>query len=418
MPLNNNKYILHIDGDSFFASCEVAIDPSLRAKAVVTGQERGIVTAMSHDAKKRGVSRGMPIYQVKKLFPDVVVVQSNYKLYSLFSRRMVNIVRRYSNIVHEYSIDECFADLSEVIKEGGNVEDVARSIKFDLQNELGVTFSLGVASTKVLAKVASKTRKPNGLTILKNDQVKDFLVDLPIQKIWGIGRETSAYLFKKGIKTAYDFISLSEPVVKAMLSKPYYEIYLELKGISVFSCQGEKESSKSISRTRTFKPSSSDRNILYSELSLNVEDACKAIRSENLVSRGFSFFLKSQNFLYFRQEVRLDSHTSSPEDILLEIRKRFDKIYRKEIVYRATGITLFNLKNKDFFTLDLFDTFSQTKKRNELYRSIDEILNKQGGKSLYLASSLSALGKTNLRQKEKRMAFIDSLPFPYLGEVL
>src|SRR3990167_7237509 len=106
------RAILHIDGDSFFASCEVAKNPQLRGRAVITGKERGIVSACTYEAKRRGVTRGMQLHEVRKLVPDAVILPSDYETYSLFSNRMYKIVRRYTPEVEEYSIDECFADLT------------------------------------------------------------------------------------------------------------------------------------------------------------------------------------------------------------------------------------------------------------------------------------------------------------------
>ena len=109
---NFPRAILHVDGDSFFAACEVAKDPMLRGKPVITGKERGIVSACTYEAKARGVKRGMRLFEVRKICPDAVILPSDYETYSLFSERMYRIVRRYTPTVEEYSIDECFADLS------------------------------------------------------------------------------------------------------------------------------------------------------------------------------------------------------------------------------------------------------------------------------------------------------------------
>lgn len=106
------RAILHIDGDSFFASCEIARDPSLKGKSVVTGRERGIASSMSYEAKARGVTRGMQIHMIRKICPDAIIIPSDYETYSLYSKRMFEIVRRYTPDVDEYSIDECFADLT------------------------------------------------------------------------------------------------------------------------------------------------------------------------------------------------------------------------------------------------------------------------------------------------------------------
>lgn len=417
----SSRHILHIDGDSFFASCEVAVNPALRGKAVVTGKERGIASAMTYEAKAKGVTRGMPVFRLKKMFPDVTVISSDYELYSLFSRRMINIVRRYSDSVHEYSIDECFADITSIVKErGGDALSVARAIKHDLQNELGLTFSLGLASTKVLAKIASKTQKPNGLTLITHENRKEFLRNVPIQKVWGIGRETSSLLFSHRLKTALDFAESREDIIKSTVAKPYYEIFLELNGIassiSDFASAEEREASKSISRTRTFSPSSTDPKVLYSELSNNAEEACAALRREGLVACFMSFFLKDRDFRYYRYEAALPHRTSSPEEVLEIVRANFKKIYRKGVIYRASGVTLMNVRDKERFTPDLFGAYLKVEARKGLYEAIDALLRKQRSDAVYLGSSFRARKHHNDRE-DKRESFIADLPFPYLGEV-
>src|SRR3989338_4116022 len=170
------RAILHIDGDSFFASCEVAKNPQLRGRAVITGKERGIVSACTYEAKRRGVTRGMQLHEVRKLVPDAVILPSDYETYSLFSNRMYKIVRRYTPEVEEYSIDECFADLTgmrRVNKMGYG--EMAEAVKRDLERELGMTFSLGVSATKVLAKIGSKWEKPSGLTLIPLSGAEPFL---------------------------------------------------------------------------------------------------------------------------------------------------------------------------------------------------------------------------------------------------
>src|SRR3954470_12144212 len=147
MDTSMAKIILHLDGDGFFASCEVALNPKLKGLPVVTGQERGIATAMTPEAKALGIHRGMPVFQIRKLYPEAIVVQSNYHNYGIFAQRMYDIVRRFTDRVEEYSIDECFADITglERHERGQEVtyEQIARSIKDTLYRELGMTFSVG-----------------------------------------------------------------------------------------------------------------------------------------------------------------------------------------------------------------------------------------------------------------------------------
>ena len=247
------RYILHIDADAFFASCEQSVDVSLQGLPVVTGQERGICIAVSYEAKALGIKRGMPIYQIKKLYPKCIVVSGNYKLYSIISKRMFEIVRRFTPDVEEYSIDECFADITGLdfsLKK--SYKDIALDIKETLDKELGVTFSVGLASTKVLAKVGSKWNKPSGCVLIENKNIDKYLSDLPVGEVWGIGKATSDYLESKKIKTAKDLILRNDKWVKENLAKPYQEIWYELRGISIYNVECDvKRTYQSISKTKT-----------------------------------------------------------------------------------------------------------------------------------------------------------------------
>src|SRR5580698_137784 len=166
-PRSYPRAILHVDGDSFFASSEIARDPTLKGKPVITGKERGIVSAMTYDVKRAGVTRGMILSEARRICPDAIILPSDYETYSIFSERMYAIVRRYSPTVEEYSIDECFADLTGLRQSlRMNYPQMAHAIKADLHRELGMTFSVGLSATKVLAKLGSKWKKPDGLTCI------------------------------------------------------------------------------------------------------------------------------------------------------------------------------------------------------------------------------------------------------------
>lgn len=401
-PSYTNKAILHIDGDAFFASIEQAKNYRLKGKPVVTGGERYIAAAMSYEAKARGVTRGMKLSDIKKICPDAIVCNSDYVTYTIFARRMYNIVRSYTEVVEEYSIDECFADITGMNEVFGmSYYDLGQKIKIELETKLGITFGVGLSSTKVLAKIASKYNKPSGYTVIgKNfDQCTDnsetnilkthesgvhklktceseifivktneastceiktpettsyevkcherefFLKHISIDSVWGIGNATSRLLRKHMIYTAHDFVLLSELHLSAFsISKPYREIYQELKGISVLPIYSEKRSPpKSIICTKTFTPSTRNEHVLYSQLSKNVEKACERLRTENMSTYSFNFFIKSQDFKYYTQECILSVPTANPKDILLFIKKNFSNIYNPYTTYRASGISFTKL---------------------------------------------------------------------------
>jgi DNA polymerase IV len=399
--------ILHIDGDSFFASCEASLDPKLRGKPVVTGQERGIATAMSKEAKALGIFRGMPVFQIRKLYPEVIIRQSDYLSYCLFAQRVYSIVGRYTEEVEEYSIDECFAHLS-----GSNLEEVVGKIKHDLQSDLGMTFSLGLAQTKVLAKLASSKNKPDGLTILTKDKVEEFLKNVDVGKVWGIGPSTAGELRKLGIQTAFDLMSKPAEWGREVLHKSTREIWHELNGISVYGVfpsgeVGEEESPKSIQSTRTFTPASlNDKSFIFSELSKNTERACVKIRQNKLAARRIYCFLKTQEFRYQRFEFVPERPLCTPRDILKCIRGSFDSTWRPGVPYRATGITLAGLVPYSHIQNDLFDSRIKEDTWKGVFEIVDKIDRRHGSHTVVLGSSLGAYRGSNHLGTNKRLKIL------------
>lgn len=389
------RAILHADGDSFFAACEVASKPWLKGKPVVTGKERGIVSAATYEAKALGVSRGIALKDARRICPELVVIDSDYETYGLYSRRMYDIVRRYTPVVEEYGIDECFADLTGLRRTFHmSYEDIARKIQEELTQELNITFGVGLAATKTLAKVGSKHRKPNGFTPIPLTDKDTFLAATEIEKIWGIGPNTASYLKKYGVATALDFAGKSERWVKGMVTKPIFEVWQELNGILVHELVTEnKESYQSIQKTRTFRPASNDPAFILAQLSKNVEGACRKARRFNLSAGRLSFFLKTQNFRYRVVEVTLSRPTSIPSDLSTVIEEQLPRLLRPGERYRATGVTLGGLVEHAETQLDLFTSPEKLAGALRLYEKIDTLTDRFGTDAVYLASSMKAIAK-------------------------
>ena len=392
-PRSYPRAILHVDGDSFFAACEIAKDPRLKGKPVITGKERGIVSACTYDVKARGVMRGMILSEAKKLCPDAIILPSDYETYSLFSERMYAIVKRYSPMVEEYSIDECFADLTGLRRSlRMSYPEMAATIKMDLQRELGMTFSVGLSASKVLAKLGSKWNKPDGITCIPLREAQFFLRKTPVGKIWGIGPQTSAYLEKFGVRTALDFAEKDEAWVSKMLSKPFLELWRELNGEAVFEFTTEHKSTyQSIEKTRTFTPPSRDREFIFSQLSKNVENACIKARRWNLATTEIFFFLKTQDFRYHGCEIKLSHASNVPQDIMRAVAEYFPKVYRTGVLYRTTGITLMKLHDAGTTQLDLFGAAMKTEGLQRVFESVDELSERYGKHVVFLGSSFHAM---------------------------
>ncbi len=446
------RAILHIDGDAFFASCEVAKNPALRGKPVITGKERGIASSMTYEAKARGVTRAMRWSEIKKVCPDAIFLPSDYETYSLYSKRMYEIVRRYTADVEEYSIDECFADLTGMRRPNNmSYEVMAERIKHDLDTELGMTFSVGLSVNKVLAKVGSKWKKPSGLTIIPARTIHAYLAKLPVDKIWGIGPNTSAYLHKFGIMTAGDFAVKDTTWVAEHLAKPYQEIHKELRGEFIYPLiLTEKHDYASISKTKTFTPATRDKAFVFSQLSKNIENACIKLRRHNLFTTHISFFLKTQDFHYRGLEIVLSQPVCIPEEIIAAVRTKFDEIFYGGLardlgavsnsgpndavviantpLYRSSGVTLMKLTHEGVITRDLFGANDNISKIQTIHKAIDTISSRYGKHTVFLGSSFLAMknkahagDRSEIPDRQKDLLFGETkrkrIGIPYLGEV-
>jgi len=384
------RAIVHLDADAFFASCEQAVHPELRGKPVITGKERGIVAAASYEAKARGVTRAMRLFEVKKVCPDAVILPSDYETYSLFSLRMFEILRRFSPDVEEYSIDEAFVDLTGLRRSfHGPYAMIAKKMQETVERELGITVSVGVSLTKVLAKIASKHNKPHGLTFIPGKDIHTYLCKLPLEKVWGIGPNTSEFLRKFGITTALEFAGKDERFIRKHLSKPYQEIWHELNGRSIYPVVAESKSSyQSISKAKTFTPPSNDETFIFAQLSKNLENACIKARRYRLSATRLIVFLRTQDFRNTGIEMKLSRPTAYPADLFGPLKEGFNRVCRPDVLYRQTGVVLGGLTSEEGFQYTLFDDPARIEKMDRIYDAVDRLSEKFGKYTVHHAASL------------------------------
>ncbi len=435
---NKREWILHIDGDAFFASVEQSRRPELWGKPVVVGQERGIATALSYAAKALGVKRGDPIFKIRKEFKGVTILSSHFELYNKYASALANILRDKVDVLETYSIDECFATIIDT--EENLVKRVGELKKF-VQSKLGITYSFGVSTTKVLAKVASKRQKPNGLCfLLKQSDVEVALNDTKVENIWGLGFQTCRKLNSYKIDTAYEFTNKTWPnPLKEMFSKNIFEIKDELMGIKRFVVGNDNAHKKSIQSTRTFIKATNEKKIISSELSKNLETALSDMLSNNLYTNRVVFFVKQyrgekvQNqkarSTIINHEYNCEFYTQSSVTLskgLNEFTERlFDKFNVGNIsitgLYKSSGVILYNLRNQDEIQISLFD--DQQISLNEENKSINVINNirsKYGFGIISLASSLDAINNRELdrESRDKKDNYEYGLPYKFLGVII
>jgi DNA polymerase-4/DNA polymerase V len=383
------RAILHIDGDAFFASCEQARDPMLRGKPVICGLERGIAASMSYEAKARGVTRAMPLHEIRKLCPDAVILPSDYETYSLLSHRFYGIVRRWTPDVEEYGIDECFADITGLRRmHHASYAQIATRIQDALTAELGFTFSVGLAPTKVLAKLGSKWKKPHGLTPIPGRRIHEYLGELPVEKVWGIGPQTTAMLAKFRITTALAFARMPLEWVFAHTTKPLQEIWQELNGVSVLGLSMDpKTTQASIQKFKTFTPPSTDRAFVLAQLSRNIENACIKARRYHMAARDVVFILRTQQFAHAVVEVRLTAPTAVPGPIIAAATEAMRELWKPGTQYRATGVVFTKMVTDDDAQPDLFGVSVGVERVRRVYESADRIDDLFGKHAVYVASS-------------------------------
>jgi nucleotidyltransferase/DNA polymerase involved in DNA repair len=273
---------------------------------------------------------------------------------------------------------------------------------------------VGLAPSKVLAKVGSKWAKPSGLTAIPGYAIHEYLKDLPVEKVWGIGPNTTAFLSKQRISTALQFARMPEAWVTANFPKNFREIWQELHGTSVLKIDAAKKSTyATVGKFKTFTPASSDPAFLFAQLSKNIENACIKVRRYDLAATGALIFVRTHDMKDSAFEVRFDRPTNIPPDILAAVRPYFTKLLRPGVRYRATGVTLLRLaaqRNQ----LDLFDTSLRIERMDRVFEAVDAVKTKYGKHTLFLGSSF--LAHTHAQHEGERGAIPERKRELFKGE--
>lgn len=247
------RRIVHIDMDAFFASVEQRDNPELRGKPVAVGGSslRGVVAAASYEARKYGVRSAMPSVTARKRCPDLIFVKPRFEVYSRVSRQIRSIFLEYTPLVQPLSLDEAFLDLTEAAEIFGSATAIAREIKRRILEETGLTASAGVSVNKFVAKVASAMNKPDGLTVVRPDQIERFVARLPIEDFFGVGKVTASKFHKLGVFNGADLRALSEGELVKQFGRSGRYFYHVSRGIDDRSVQPDRRR-KSLGAERTF----------------------------------------------------------------------------------------------------------------------------------------------------------------------
>lgn len=378
------NFIALVDCDSFFVSCEQSVNAELRDKAVcvVGGGEKGCVLARSKEAKVMGVKMGMPYFMAKKEYPECIYVFSNYELYGDISKKVMSTLRDFSPTVEVYSVDEAFVDLSGLKKlYKKNYLGIARLIREEIKLKLGINVSIGVSSSKVLAKLAcEKAKTAGGIYLIGKRKIVKELKSTQVQEIWGIGKKTTLLFNRWGIFDCEELIKKSDEWLKIKVGKRGIELKHELLGEYIDKVSGKRRLPKSIQNTRSFPNFTSDANYIKNALNMHIHTSCSRLRYLKGRCSAVSIMLRTKDFNIYWDKKKLRMPTNFELDISKVALELFEKIYVPNTLYRSCGVTIEGL---DFNTEEQLPLFTEAKVKNceKLGQSIDK-LEKKFGKNI------------------------------------
>jgi DNA polymerase-4 len=377
----------HVDMDAFYASVEQLDNPSLKGLPVIVGgrSNRGVVAACSYEARKYKVHSAMPIYQAKKLCPQAVCVPPRMKRYNQVSRQVFNLLNSFSPTVQQISIDEAFLEMSGTERLFGKPRQAAILLKNRIRNELGLTISVGVASSKFIAKMASGYDKPDGLCIVSLGKEATFVETIGLKKLWGLGESTLASLEKHNIRSVEKLREYEEQRLQQMFgSSAGSYLYKVCRGIDPGIHTGITKS-RSISTEMTFSVDVTALSTLNQNLLAMSHEIMFRSLEENLYSSTVAIKIRYSDFSTFTVQSTTDSFIKSAEQIYAIAKELLLQKWDKGRAVRLLGVGLYNLKeNQEAIQQVLFDD-PFTKKR-DLEKVVLDLRSK--GKSLQKASLL------------------------------
>jgi DNA polymerase-4 len=337
------RLILHIDMDAFYAAVEQLKNPDLKGKPVIVGgtSNRGVVSTASYEARKFGVHSAMPIFQAKQKCPQGVFLPVRMGLYRAISDQVMKILRDFSPILEQISIDEAYVDISGLERLLGSPRQIAQKIKSRIKQELGLTCSIGIAPNKFLSKIASDLHKPDGLTIIADSEIPLFIRQLPIKKVSGVGAKTLKTLEDLGIHYLGDVQHVSGSLLEKNLGKFSLRLLELSRGIDDSSVVPNTDP-KSISSEDTLPQDTNHKEVLKKQLLLQSEIVGRRLRQNGLKGKTITLKLKKSDFQLITRSMTLDHVTDSAQILFAQGVRLLENVF-KPGKFRLIGIGVSNL---------------------------------------------------------------------------
>jgi DNA polymerase-4 len=376
------RYILHLDFDAFFASVEEILDPALRGKPLIVGappERRGVVASASYAARAFGVRSAMPTAQALRLCPQAIVLPPRHKIYHEYSTRMMAILAEYTPLVEPLSLDEAFLDVTGCEVRWGPPEELARQLQERLKEELGLTASIGLASNKLVAKIASGLEKPRGFVVVPHGTEREFLAPLPVEKLWGVGEVTARSLHEMGVSTVGQLVELSAAQLEAEFGRRGHDLYRQARGLDDRPVVVERVE-KSLSREVTFAEDVGDQEVLRKELLALSESVGRLLRKRGLSGRTVKLKLRYADFKTLTRQTTMRTPTDLGRVIFDQAARLLDKARDRRRKVRLIGVGVSKLEAAEEGQLSLFEGAGdgRVEKLRRLSRSVDRIRERYG----------------------------------------
>lgn len=365
------KVFLHVDLDAFFASVEQLDHPKYRGKPVIVGglptDRRSVVSTASYEARKFGVHSAMPVFQALKLCPNGIFIRPNMHRYHEKSEEVMAIFKNYSPDIQQISVDEAFIDISGTERLFGPAEETAKKLKQEVFEKTGLTVSVGLASTKYCAKIASALQKPDGLTIVPQGKETEFMLSLPITKVWGAGKKTLEKLENYGIRTTGDIYKRSENLLQSLFGKA--------AGTFLFNAVRGNESedfhadpkSRSISAENTYEYDLTDSYAIETALLYLCHTVMFRSLREKVRSKSLTLKIRYNDFTTVSVQSTGDRYVASVDDLFERAKSLFKKKYDGNSGIRLLGIGLQNLEDESTpKQQELFDFGDEKERKLEI----------------------------------------------------
>jgi len=379
------RHILHLDVDAFFASVEEILDPSLKGKPLIVGarpEQRGVVASASYAARAFGVRSAMPTAKALRLCPQAIVLPPRHKVYWEYSARMMAILSEYSPLVEPLSLDEAFLDVTGCEARWGSPEELARHLQERLEAELSLTASIGLASNKLVAKIASGLEKPRGFVVVPHRREAEFLSPLPVEKLWGVGEVTAGSLHEMGVLTIGQLAELPAAQLEARFGRRGRYLYRQARGIDDSPVVVER-AEKSISREVTFAKDVGDRRVLRKKLLSLSGSVARRLRRRGLRGRTVKLKLRYSDFQTISRQVTMEAPTDLEQVIFDQAARLLDKAWdrRRKVRLIGVGVSKFETEERQLSLFEGADD-ERVEKLRWLSQAVDRIREKYGDEAI------------------------------------